>query len=384
MPRITVGTENDAPIEIHYEDHGSGQPVVLIHGYPLNGNSWERQERELLAAGYRVISYDRRGFGRSSQPTVGYDYDTFAADLNALLEHLDLTDVVLVGFSMGTGEVTRYLGTYGSTRVRKAVLLGAIPPFLLKTDDNPEGVDGQVFEGIKAAIVKDRYAYFKDFLDNFYNVDVLGGSRISDRAWQASFNVAAGASPFATYACVDTWLTDFRGDLPKIDVPVLVVHGTEDRILPFDATAARLPALIADCTLVAGRGRPAQHRLDAPRRGQQRAPRVHRREGDGDAYDGVPGRVRGRGSCRHTSTRRSSDASAPSPPPRPSSRRTGISFGCGDGRSSATDQRRSACTAPTARQSSTVCSAPCPSPTGCMSPSRRSRRIPTIRPEASR
>src|SRR6266550_4662995 len=213
MPRIAVGTENDASIEIHYEDHGSGQPVVLIHGYPLNGNSWERQERELLAHGHRVISYDRRGFGRSSQPTVGYDYDTFAADLNTLLEHLDLSDVVLVGFSMGSGEVTRYLATYGSKRIRKAALLGTIPPFLLKSADNPEGVDGQVFEGIKAAIAKDRYAYFEEFLNNFYNVDVLGGSRISDRAWQASFNVAAGASPFATYACIDTWLTDFRDDL---------------------------------------------------------------------------------------------------------------------------------------------------------------------------
>jgi len=163
---------------------------------------------------------------------------------------------VLVGFSMGTGEVTRYLGAYGSERVRKAALLGAIPPFLLKTDDNPEGVDGQVFEGIKAAIVKDRYAYFEDFLNNFYNVDVLGGTRISDRAWQASFNVAAGASPYATYACVDTWLTDFRADLPKIDVPMLVVHGTDDRILPFAATAARLPALIDDLTLVEVEGGP--------------------------------------------------------------------------------------------------------------------------------
>jgi non-heme chloroperoxidase len=136
MPRIAVGTENGQPIEIHYEDHGSGDPVVLIHGYPLNGNSWELQERALLATGHRVISYDRRGFGRSSQPTVGYDYDTFAADLKTLLEYLDLTDVVLVGFSMGTGEVTRYLGTYGSERVRKAALLGTVPPFLLKTDDN--------------------------------------------------------------------------------------------------------------------------------------------------------------------------------------------------------------------------------------------------------
>jgi non-heme chloroperoxidase len=256
MPRITVGAENDAPIEIHYEDHGSGQPIVLIHGYPLDGNSWERQERELLAAGHRVISYDRRGFGRSSQPTVGYDYDTFAADLNALLDELALDDVVLGGFSMGTGEVTRYLGKYGSGRVRKAALLGVIPPFLLKTDDNPEGVDGQVFEGIKAAIVKDRYAYFKDFLDNFYNVDQLAPDRISDQAWQASFNLAAGASPYATYACVDTWLTDFRGDLPKIDVPTLVVHGTEDRILPFSATAERLPGLIDDLKLVTVEGGP--------------------------------------------------------------------------------------------------------------------------------
>jgi len=256
MPLITVGQENDAPIEIHYRDHGSGAPVVLIHGYPLDGNSWERQERVLLAAGYRAISYDRRGFGRSSQPTVGYDYDTFTADLNALLEHLGLEDVVLCGFSMGTGEVSRYLGTYGSGRVRKAVLLGAIPPFLRKTSDNPEGVDGQVFEDIKAAIVRDRYAYFKDFFDNFYNVDKLGGTRISEQARQASFNVAAGASPYASYACVDTWLTDFRQDLPKIDVPMLAVHGTEDRILPLAATAARLPSLVAGLELVTVEGGP--------------------------------------------------------------------------------------------------------------------------------
>jgi len=256
MSRITVGTENSADIEIHYEDHGSGRPVVLIHGYPLDGNSWERQERELLAAGYRVITYDRRGFGRSSQPTVGYDYDTFAADLNALLEHLDVNDIVLGGFSMGSGEVTRYLGKYGSARVSKAALFGAIPPFLLKTDDNPDGVDGQVFEDIKSAIVKDRYAYFKDFLDNFYNVDTFSPDRISDQAWQASFNVAVGASPYATYACVDAWLTDFRDDLPKIDVPTLVVHGTADRILPFSATAERLPDLIKDVKLVAVEGGP--------------------------------------------------------------------------------------------------------------------------------
>jgi non-heme chloroperoxidase len=256
MARVKVGVENGTDIEIYYEDHGSGRPVVLIHGYPLNGRSWERQQRELLAAGFRAINYDRRGFGKSSQPTTGYDYDTFAGDLKALLDHLALDEVDLVGFSMGTGEVTRYLGTYGSGRVRKAAFLGAIPPFLLKTDDNQEGVDGSVFEGIKSAIVADRYAYFKDFLDNFYNVDKLGGTRISDQAWQASFNVAAGASPYATYACVDTWLTDFRADLPKIDIPVLVVHGTEDRILPYESTAKRLPALVTDLKLVSIEGGP--------------------------------------------------------------------------------------------------------------------------------
>lgn len=256
MPSITVGTENDAPIDIHYEDHGSGDPIVLIHGYPLDGNSWERQERELLVNGYRVITYDRRGFGRSSRPTVGYDYDTFAGDLKAVIEHLDLHNVVLVGFSMGSGEVVRHLATYGSERVRRVALVGTIPPFVLETDDNPEGVDGKTFADIKSTIVKDRYAFFEEFFDNFYNVDVLGGTRISEQAKQASFNVAAGSSPFASHACVDTWLTDFRADLPKIDVPVLVLHGTADRILPFEVTAARLPALIADCTLVPVDGGP--------------------------------------------------------------------------------------------------------------------------------
>jgi non-heme chloroperoxidase len=256
MHRITVGTENSAPIEIHYEDHGSGQPVVLIHGYPLNGASWEKQERVLLQAGYRVITYDRRGFGKSSQPTVGYDYDTFAADLNTLLDHLNLTDVVLVGFSMGTGEVTRYLSTYGSARVTKAVLMGAIPPFLLKTTDNPEGIDGAVFDDIKTAVLADRPAFLKSFLDNFNNVDVLGGTRLSEQAWQNEFIVAVGASPYAAHACVDTWLTDFRDDLPKIDVPTLLIHGDADRILPYPATAARLPGLIKDLEFVTVEGGP--------------------------------------------------------------------------------------------------------------------------------
>jgi non-heme chloroperoxidase len=256
MPFITVGSENGADIDLYYEDHGSGQPIVLIHGYPLDLHSWERQERVLLGAGYRCIAYDRRGFGRSDKPTVGFDYDTFAGDLRTLVDHLDLQDMVLAGFSMGTGEVTRYLGTYGSGRVQKAVLLGAIPPFLKLTDDNPEGVDGKVFEDIKTAIVADRYAYFDDFLANFYNTDVLGGTRISDAALRGSFQVASQSSPYASYVSVDTWLTDFRADVRKFDVPVLVVHGTEDRILPFDATAARLPALLDDVRLVPVEGGP--------------------------------------------------------------------------------------------------------------------------------
>ncbi len=250
MGFITVGEENSTNIDLYYEDVGSGQPVVLIHGYPLNGHSWEKQTKVLVDAGYRVIAYDRRGFGQSSQPVTGHDYDTYAADLNELLEQLEVSDIVLGGFSMGTGEVTRYLGKYGSDRVEKAVLFGAIPPFLLKTDDNPEGVERSVFDGIKEQAIKDRYVWFKQFFDDFYNVDKFAPNRISDQAWQASFNVACTMSPYASVACVDAWLTDFRDDLPQIDVPTLVLHGTEDRILPFEATAKRLPDLIDDVKLV--------------------------------------------------------------------------------------------------------------------------------------
>jgi non-heme chloroperoxidase len=256
MPYVTVGEENSGSIDLYYEDHGAGSPVVLIHGYPLNGRSWEKQVPVLLAAGHRVITYDRRGFGDSSQPTLGYDYDTFAADLNTLMHKLHLRDTTLVGFSMGTGEVVRYLGRFGSGRVSKAVLLGPIPPFLLQTSDNPEGVPQSVFDGLMAAVSKDRYAYFKQFLDNFYNVGKVGGTRISDEAWRASFQVAVDASATASLACVPTWLTDFRTDLPKIDVPTLVVQGTEDRILPIDATGRRLPALIKDARLTEIEGGP--------------------------------------------------------------------------------------------------------------------------------
>jgi non-heme chloroperoxidase len=253
MPSINIGTENSADIELHYNDHGTGEPIVLIHGYPLDGNSWERQERVLLEHGYRCISYDRRGFGRSSQPSTGYDYDTFAADLKALLDHLALDqDVALVGFSMGTGEVTRYLGRYGSAGVSKAVLIGAIPPYLLQAADNPQGVPRDVFDGLERAHVADRYEFLDAFLGNLYNTDVSMPERLSEPALRASSQVAAASGPYASYACIETWITDFRGDLPKIDVPVLAVHGTADRVLPFAATTARLrdEHLIADLTVV--------------------------------------------------------------------------------------------------------------------------------------
>ncbi|MET8139365.1 alpha/beta hydrolase [Sphaerisporangium sp. NPDC005288] len=256
MAYITVGNENSTPIQLYYEDHGSGQPVVLIHGYPLDGHSWEKQTAALLKAGYRVITYDRRGFGRSSQPTAGYDYDTFAADLDIVLSELDLDDAVLVGFSMGTGEVGRYLGTYGSTRVSKAAFLASLEPFLLKTDDNPTGVDKSVFDGILAAVTADRYAYFDAFYADFYNTDENLGTRLSEAALKASWNVAAGASAYASSACVPTWLTDFRADIAKIDVPTLILHGTADRILPIDATARPFRRLLPQATYVEIEGAP--------------------------------------------------------------------------------------------------------------------------------
>jgi non-heme chloroperoxidase len=256
MPRVTVGRENSADIEIHYEDHGAGQPVVLIHGYPLSGRAWDRQVPVLLEAGHRVITYDRRGFGQSSQPAVGYDYDTFAADLAALLDHLDLWDAVLVGHSMGTGEVTRFLATYGSARVAKSVLVAPIPPFLLQTTDNPDGVPQSVFDGFVQAAQADMPAWMKGFLDNFYNVDTLRGTLISDQAYQASWNLATTASAVAAVACIPTWATDFRADLPKLDVPILVVQGDADQVLPLDKTGKRLPGLIDDVQLTVIEGGP--------------------------------------------------------------------------------------------------------------------------------
>jgi non-heme chloroperoxidase len=256
MGKIAVGRENSDDIEIYYEDHGGGRPVVLIHGYPLSGRAWDKQVPVLLEAGCRVITYDRRGFGKSSQPATGYDYDTFTADLHALMSYLDLHDAVLVGHSMGTGEVTRYLGSYGSARVAKGVLISPIPPFLLQTRDNPEGLPQSLFDGFIQSAQADPPAWMKGFLDNFYNYDALGGTLVSEQAFQTSFNLAVSASATATVACIPTWLTDFRADLPKIDVPILVIDGNADRVLPYDKTGARLPGLIKDMRLATIDGGP--------------------------------------------------------------------------------------------------------------------------------
>jgi pimeloyl-ACP methyl ester carboxylesterase len=250
MPYINVGMENTSPIDIHYDDVGVGRPIVLIHGFPLSGRSWEKQIPPLLNAGFRVITYDRRGFGNSSQPSGGYDYDTFASDLNRLLTDLELHDIVLAGFSMGGGEVARYLGTYGSDRVRAAIFISSIPPFLLKTPETPNGIDQNVFDDIQGAIAADRFAYLTAFYNDFYNLDELLGERISEEAVRDSWNIAAGASPIGTWACPPTWHTDFREDLRKIDVPTLVVHGSADRILPIEATGARTHEMVKDSQYV--------------------------------------------------------------------------------------------------------------------------------------
>jgi non-heme chloroperoxidase len=244
MSTIKVGQENSQPIEIYYEDHGSGSPVVLIHGWPLNGDAWEKQTAALLAAGHRVITYDRRGFGRSSKPGVGYNYDTFAADLNTLLSTLDLIGVSLVGHSMGTGEITRYIGKYGTKRLCKVVLIGTLGPYLVKAADNPEGVDPNVFDGIRASLKADRPATMMEFLKNFYSVGGADGKLVSERVIEANWTVAIGASPIGTVACIDAWIEDFRRDIARNDLPTMMIHGDDDRILPIDVTARRQAKLI--------------------------------------------------------------------------------------------------------------------------------------------
>jgi non-heme chloroperoxidase len=254
MSTIKVGQENSQSIEIYYEDHGSGSPVVLIHGWPLNGDAWEKQTAALLAAGHRVITYDRRGFGRSSKPGVGYDYDTFAADLDTLLKALDLTGVSLVEHSMGTGEITRYIGKYGTKRLRKAVLIGTPGPYLVKAPDNPEGIDPKVFDGIRAGLKADRQVALMEFLKNFYSVGGADGKRVSERVIEANWVVAVSASPIGTVNCVYAWTEDFRTDLARNDLPTMIIHGDDDRILPADVTSRRQVKMIKNVRFIEIKG----------------------------------------------------------------------------------------------------------------------------------
>lgn len=259
MGFINVGAENSTPIELYYEDQGEGQPVVLIHGYPLNGHSWELQTRELLQQGYRVITYDRRGFGASSKVNVGYDYDTFASDLNILLETLDLRDVFLVGFSMGTGELARYVANYGHERVAKLAFLASLEPFLVEREDNIEGVPQQVFDEIEAAAKKDRYSWFTQFYKDFYNLEENLGKRISQEVVTANWNLSVTSAPVAAYAVVPAWLEDFRNDVKAVEQagkPTLILHGTKDNILPIDATARRFHQAVPEAEYVEIEGAP--------------------------------------------------------------------------------------------------------------------------------
>jgi non-heme chloroperoxidase len=259
MGLITVGEENSTPIELYYEDQGAGQPVVLIHGYPLDGHSWEKQTRVLLAAGHRVITYDRRGFGQSSKVSTGYDYDTFAADLDAVLTILGLRDVTLVGFSMGTGELARYVATYGTERISRLAFLASLEPFLVQREDNPGGLPQQGFDDIATAARTDRYAWFTQFYSDFYNLDETLGSRISEDVVRASWNTATVSAPVAAYAVVPSWIEDFRADTEAVraaGLPTLILHGTADRILPIDATGRRFRDLVPHAEYVEVDGAP--------------------------------------------------------------------------------------------------------------------------------
>lgn len=256
MPTITVATENNHPVQLHYEDQGSGKPVVLIHGWPLSGRSWEAQVPALVAAGYRVVTYDRRGFGASSQPWSGYDYDTFAADLNGLMTELDLKDAALVGFSMGGGEVARYIAKYGTDRVSKAVFAGAVPPYLYKSDDNPEGgLDDATIEQFENGVKTDRLAFLEDFSTNFFTA---GGELLVSEAQRAyAVQIAAFASPKGTLDCIGAFArTDFRADLEKISIPTLVIHGDSDAIVPLEVSGARTHKAIPGSVLKIVKGAP--------------------------------------------------------------------------------------------------------------------------------
>ncbi len=244
MGTMTVGQENSTPIELYYEDHGSGDPVVLLAGWPLDSRSWEPQVHPLLEGGHRVIAYDRRGFGRSSRPTEGYDFDALADDLHQLLTELDLREVTLIGFSLGTGELARYIGTHGTGRLKSCVFIETLAPSFAKSDENPEGVDQAGVAGVQQAILDDRFAWLTGLVENLLNLDDYLGKRVSEQTVRAIWNAGADASPWATWACPPGWLADFSDDITKIDIPTLILHGTADRILPINGQGRRLHAAL--------------------------------------------------------------------------------------------------------------------------------------------
>ena len=261
MPMITVPATAEAPVALHYTDAGAGKPVVLVHGWPLSGRSWEGQVPALVEAGHRVITYDRRGFGQSSQPWDGYDYDTFAADLNTLIETLDLRDVTLIGFSMGGGELARYVSTYGQDRIAKLVFASAVPPYLYKSDDNPDGgVDDDLAAWFHDGIVADRPAFLEEFVTMFFTAgkpSLLNKPKVSDAQQAYALAIAEMASPKGTLDCTVAFATtDFRDDLTKITVPTLVIHGDSDAIVPFEVSGKRTHEAIAGSELVLIEGAP--------------------------------------------------------------------------------------------------------------------------------
>jgi non-heme chloroperoxidase len=250
MGIITVGQENSAAVELYYEDHGSGPPVVLLAGWPLDSRSWEPQLAPLLQAGHRVILYDRRGFGKSSRPAGGYDFDTLAEDLHTVLAELDLRDVTLVGFSLGTGELARYIGSHGTERLRACVFIESLAPSFAKSAENPTGADQAVVDSVQQAISADRFQWLTGLLGDLFNLDENLGHRISEETVRATWDAAADASPIATWACPPGWLEDFSSDITRIDVPTLILHGTADRILPIEGQGRRLHAALPDAHYV--------------------------------------------------------------------------------------------------------------------------------------
>jgi non-heme chloroperoxidase len=256
MSFVTVGEENSTPIELYYEDHGSGSPVVLLHGWPLDSRSWEPQVHALLDAGHRVITYDRRGFGRSSRPTVGYDFDTLAGDLDKVLSALDLREATVIGFSLGTGELARYVGIHGTGRLTACVFIESLAPSFAKSDDNPNGLDPAGVAGVQQAILDDRFAWLTGLVGDFLNTDEYLGKRVSEETVRAIWGAGADASPWATWACPRGWLEDFGEDVTRLDVPTLILHGTSDRILSVDGQGRRLHAALPDAHYVEIEGGP--------------------------------------------------------------------------------------------------------------------------------